>query len=92
MAIYPLLGLISGRRVLWWWLIGVVGRDGRFQVAINVISSGVYIRIRPVTCGYGYGFLGGTKVCTRTCTLELPVALPTGISIPVTIPIIASVI
>jgi len=35
----------------------------------------------------GYGFLGGTKVCTRTRTLELPVALPAGISVPVTIPI-----
>ncbi len=43
-------------------------------------------RIKPVTRGYGYGFLGGTKVCTRTRTLELPVTLPAGISVPVTIP------
>ncbi len=90
MAIYPLLGLISGWRVLWWWLIGVVGRDRRFQVMSwqphqHDFERSLKNGSDPLPVD-GYGFLGGTKVCTRTCTLELPMALPAGISVPVTIP------
>jgi len=78
----------------YFWAVGtvvVVDRCGGQKpnvslAAIDMISSGVLKQIKPVTRGYRYGFLGGTKACTRTCTLELPMTLPTGISIPVTIP------
>jgi len=65
-----------------WWAEteGFVGshRHGDFERSLK--------QIKPVTHGYGYGFFGGTKVCTRTRTPELPVTLPAGISVPVTFP------